>query len=214
MVPRQSAVVTLLVVFSCQLCCGEVQETDAAATQSRHAAGLRRNPVKRHAVEKLPNRQKRLSPSIVFVSQTEWRTTGSRCVGSCYGHTDGSYQSCVACNGYATCTDGKINYNVPCEVPLMWDDLTNSCQTTTTTCRVVIGYSPCKSSPCKNGAVCNSTGDGEKDYVCTCKEGYGRHVSFPIIAPEALFCGNIVARERYGSSVSTALIGREQSRDL
>ena len=42
----------------------------------------------------------------------------------------------------------------------------------------------------------------------------GRHVAFPIIAPEALFCGNIVARERYGSSVSTALIGREQSRDL
>ena len=34
----------------------------------------------------------------------------------------------------------------------------------------------------------------------------------PIIAPEALFCGNIVTRERYGSSVSTALNGREQSR--
>ena len=40
----------------------------------------------------------------------------------------------------------------------------------------------------------------------------GRHGSSPIIAPEALFCGNIVARGHYGSSVSTALIGREQSR--
>ena len=36
----------------------------------------------------------------------------------------------------------------------------------------------------------------------------------PYYRPEALFCGNIVARGRYGSSVSTALIGREQSRDL
>ena len=42
----------------------------------------------------------------------------------------------------------------------------------------------------------------------------GRNVSSPIIAPEALFCGNIVARGRYGSSVLTVLIGREQSRDL
>ena len=38
-------------------------------------------------------------------------------------------------------------------------------------------------------------------------------MSSPIIAHEALFCGNIVARGRYESSVSTVLIGREQSRD-
>ena len=35
----------------------------------------------------------------------------------------------------------------------------------------------------------------------------GRHWTSPIIALGALFCGNIVARGRYGSSVSTVLIG-------
>ena len=40
-------------------------------------------------------------------------------------------------------------------------------------------------------------------------------MSSPIIAPEALFCGNIVARGATGQvCVSTGLIGREQSRDL
>ena len=42
----------------------------------------------------------------------------------------------------------------------------------------------------------------------------GRHVSSHIIAPKALFCGNVVARERYRSSVSTVLMGREPSCDL
>ena len=39
-------------------------------------------------------------------------------------------------------------------------------------------------------------------------------MSSPIIAPETLFCGDIVVRGRYGSNVSTVMMGREPSRDL
>ena len=35
-----------------------------------------------------------------------------------------------------------------------------------------VGYSPCRLSPCKNGADCRSQTKDAQEYVCTCMPGY------------------------------------------
>ncbi|KAI0231433.1 hypothetical protein LSAT2_018188 [Lamellibrachia satsuma] len=138
MASRESAMAVLLVVLSGQLCCGEVQETDAAAKGSRHNAVLRRNPIKRHAVDKSSMRQKR-AVWRVFVSRIEWRKTGNACIGNCEGLPDGNYQSCIGCNVHATCSNKKMSDRAPCSHSLVWDDGSKQCQNTSSTCKLLIG---------------------------------------------------------------------------
>ncbi|KAI0231430.1 hypothetical protein LSAT2_018185 [Lamellibrachia satsuma] len=168
MASRETAVAALFLVFSCNMCCGDVGETVAALTRSRHNASRRRNPVKRHAFDDKPEPLSR-----VYVNETVWKTTGSSCISSCETLVDTDYQSCIGCHVFARCINHKIHDNNPCvKTYYQWDSYRRSCHLGTKTCKLVIGYSPCRSSPCKNGADCKSKVDGGKEVVCTCKEGY------------------------------------------
>ena len=42
-------------------------------------------------------------------------TTGCNCLTSCENRRDGFYQSCQECDVYASCKDGKMKDNIPCE---------------------------------------------------------------------------------------------------
>jgi len=55
------------------------------------------------------------------------------CVSDCSGKPDGDYQSCETCNGFVTCSNGKL-YNMPCAGGLVWDDSKKDCEYTSETC--------------------------------------------------------------------------------
>ena len=59
-----------------------------------------------------------------------------RCVSDCSGMADGDYQSCTTCERFVTCSNGHF-HDMPCapnDPPLVWDDVTKTCEYESTTC--------------------------------------------------------------------------------
>ena len=119
-------------------------------------------------------------------------TTGAphTCVSDCSGVADGDYQSCKACEGYVSCTNGyyfdrPCPDNLPGQKPLVWDDLKKRCEYESTTCPSTPSTTspPQSSSPSPSTTVgttgaphtcvsdCSGVADGDYQSCKTC-EGY------------------------------------------
>ena len=57
------------------------------------------------------------------------------CVSDCRDMPDGDYQSCKFCNGFVTCTDGRLCEH-PCDDNFVWDDVKKLCVKESTTCHI------------------------------------------------------------------------------
>ncbi|XP_067677848.1 proprotein convertase subtilisin/kexin type 5-like [Haliotis asinina] len=57
-----------------------------------------------------------------------------RCVSSCDGLPNGDYQSCIGCNVFATCANGRLFDNRTCPSKTVWDDFYKRCEWSSTTC--------------------------------------------------------------------------------
>ncbi|XP_055996161.1 uncharacterized protein LOC125647708 [Ostrea edulis] len=55
------------------------------------------------------------------------------CVDNCTNVDDHDYQSCNTCNGYVTCSNGRLS-NMTCPGKLVWDDYNKTCEWNSTTC--------------------------------------------------------------------------------
>jgi len=59
--------------------------------------------------------------------------TGSAGISSCVDLTDGDYQSCTTCHGFAACTAGVLIV-MPCADDLVYDANEKQCDYTSSTC--------------------------------------------------------------------------------
>ncbi|XP_071111176.1 proprotein convertase subtilisin/kexin type 5-like isoform X1 [Haliotis cracherodii] len=91
----------------------------------------------------------------------------SPCMTNCTGRPDLTYQSCVGCDVYAKCHDGKLTDNIKCPGGTLWDDSLKRCEKTSKTCRP---KSPQSALPkmSKYPCITNCTGLEDGDYQ-SCK---------------------------------------------